>query len=483
MQRQTIFWFYALSVLFAGANVAFFYWDIPYFSALPALLLVAYTALFALDKIFWLCIFFTPLSINIEEFTGNDLGLFVPTEPMLLTVLLLFTANQVLRPSYDLRILKHPISLIILLQLGWMLITAVTSESPLVSFKYSLVRFWFVIPLYFFAIPLLAHTRNIRQMIWLYMLPLTGVILYTVTNHALHNFEEKPAHWVMWPFYKDHTSYGAILAMYFPAVIGFYFDKKLMPIVRSLLLFIGAVFVAGIILSYTRAAWVSLLGALGFYLVLWFRVKISTLIVTALAGVFLFFSFYDQVMMNLQKNKTDSSGDFAEHMQSVSNISSDASNLERINRWNCALRMWEEKPVFGWGPGTYQFYYAPFQHSSELTIISTNFGNMGNAHSEYLGPLAEQGVPGMALMIVLVVTVIYTGVRLYSRLEAGELRLMVTITLMGLTTYFIHGILNNYLDTDKAAVPFWGFIAVIVAIDLRTRSTSEKTDGEQSRIV
>ena len=27
----------------------------------------------------------------------------------------------------------------------------------------------------------------------------------------------------------------------------------------------------------------------------------------------------------------------------------------------------------------------------DLTIISTNFGDGGNAHSEYLSPLAEQG--------------------------------------------------------------------------------------------
>jgi len=36
-------------------------------------------------------------------------------------------------------------------------------------------------------------------------------------------------------------------------------------------------------------------------------------------------------------------------------------------------------------------------------------------------------------------------------------------------TYFIHGVLNNYLDTDKASIPFWGFIAVLVAMDLNGR--------------
>ena len=34
-----------------------------------------------------------------------------------------------------------------------------------------------------------------------------------------------------------------------------------------------------------------------------------------------------------------------------------------------------------------------------------------------------------------------------------------------MSTYFIHGLLNNFLDSDKLAVPFWGFLAIIVAID------------------
>jgi putative inorganic carbon (HCO3(-)) transporter len=33
-------------------------------------------------------------------------------------------------------------------------------------------------------------------------------------------------------------------------------------------------------------------------------------------------------------------------------------------------------------------------------------------------------------------------------------------------TYFIHGVLNNYLDTDKASAPFWGFIALLVVLDI-----------------
>jgi len=44
---------------------------------------------------------------------------------------------------------------------------------------------------------------------------------------------------------------------------------------------------------------------------------------------------------------------------------------------------------------------------------------------------------------------------------------MLALTfLLGLVTYYLHGSLNNFLDTDKASVPFWGFTAAIVALEV-----------------
>ncbi len=113
-----------------------------------------------------------------------------------------------------------------------------------------------------------------------------------------------------------------------------------------------------------------------------------------------FFAFQHQILDRLEKNKQDSSANFIEHVQSIANITSDASNLERINRWQAAIRLFNDRPVFGWGPGTYQFVYSPYQRSKEKTIISTNLGDKGNAHSEYLGPLAEMGFIGMLIVLV-----------------------------------------------------------------------------------
>jgi O-antigen ligase len=191
----------------------------------------------------------------------------------------------------------------------------------------------------------------------------------------------------------------------------------------------------------------------------------------------IFFTFKFEILDKLEKNKQDASANFIEHIQSISNISSDASNLERINRWQAALRMFSERPLVGWGPGTYQFEYAPFQRAKEKTIISTNLGDMGNAHSEYIGPLAESGVPGLLSVLFIVITVIYTGLNVYKKAASRQTRLLALSATLGLITYFVHGIMNNFLNTDKASVPFWGLISIIAALDLYYSSSKEEAQS------
>lgn len=184
--------------------------------------------------------------------------------------------------------------------------------------------------------------------------------------------------------------------------------------------------------------------------------------------------------MKLEKNRQDASRDFEKHIQSISNISTDASNLERLNRWSAAFGMFEERPILGWGPGTYSFVYAPFQHSNEKTIISTNMGDRGNAHSEYIGPLCESGVLGAVTFIIIILITLSTGFRLYYTISDYEMKKLVLVTLLGFITYIVHGGLNNFLDTDKASVPFWGFIAMLVAIDVYHKKNQEKDTSVSS---
>ena len=304
------------------------------------------------------------------------------------------------------------------------------------------------------------------RVVWLYLISLSAVVFITLIRHYGWGFDQKAAHWIMSPFFKDHTSYGAIVAFYIPLTIGLMFRKKNSAIIQYLLILFLVILSIGLLYSYTRAAWVSLVAAIGVWVLFTLKIHIKYVLILGCFAGFIGFQYYTDITIALNKNKTDSSENISNHIESISNVSTDASNLERINRWNCAIRMFEEKPVFGWGPGTYAFEYAPFQHSSEITVISTNFGNRGNAHSEYLGALAEMGILGLVSFLMLLFFVFYRASLLYIKLTDKELKTLLLSVILALVSYFVHGVLNNYLDTDKASVPIWTCFAIIVAIDI-----------------
>lgn len=444
--------------------------------SLPMVLFIIYCIFFEPRWAFFIVGFFMPLSINTGEYVNLPITLFVPTEAILILLMIVYFFVHLLKPVFEQRIFSHPIFLTYCFYLAWVFVSSLTSMDPLVSFKFYLAHCWLFFPVFIFAAQVFKEYRNVRIFLWLMVIGMSIVATYTLVNHAMYNFEEKPAHWVMSPFFKDHTSYGALLALLFPILLGLAFSKKYEGMIPYMIYGLIFIFLVALVFSYTRAAWLSLVCALGIYGIIYFRIRFSTLVILALAGAFLFFISFDKIIMSLSKNTTDSSQDFGKHITSVSNITTDASNVERLNRWDCALSMFKEKPLTGWGPGTYQFYYAPFQRAENITIISTYNADGGNAHSEYLGPLAETGWPGLILFVLVVTVVFYRGFSNYRYIEDKNFQRVYVSALLGLSTYFIHGFLNNYLDTDKAAVPVWGIAGLIAAVDIYHTSKNKKQE-------
>jgi putative inorganic carbon (hco3(-)) transporter len=448
---------------------------------IPVIFVVLLTAVYSYDKLIWLTVIFVPLSIPLKELIpGLPFDMNLPTEPLLFGILIIFLVSLLMGKKIDRDITRHPVSIVIYFYLIWMFITSISSTIPLVSFKYLLSRIWFIVAFFFILAYLFKKSTNIEKFVWLYAIAFVPVIFYTIARHLSYGlYDDQAAHWVMSPFFNDHTSYGAVLAMYIPFLIGFsfsgLFDKKY----RIWIWAVTALFLLAEIFSYARAAWLGLFMALGIWAIIKLKIKFKAILITLISVFIIVFAFQDPILQKLEKNSQDSSANLLHHFTSMTNISTDASNLERINRWHCAIEMFGERPFLGWGPGTYAMKYAPYQVTSQRTIISTNSGNGGNAHSEYLGALAESGILGSLSFVALIIIVLITGIRAYSVTDDKRLKILLLSAILGLITYYTHGVLNNFLDTDKASIPFWGFTAIIVAIDIRIRNQKNtRSEGQ-----
>lgn len=463
---------YGIVGLFLSLLFAYLIWqDLAYLSLFPAGLLAIYFAIFQTEKLFIAIAFLTPLSINIEEF-NSSFGLFIPSEPLLFGLMIWLSAIQLYRPFMPKNLWREPILFSVGIFLIWIFISSITSSHPIVSLKFLLAKLWFIVPVLFFGIHFFQKERNRIAFIWLFIISSCIVVIYTISHHAMYGFGEKESHWVMSPFFKDHTIYGAIIALNVPLVFGLYLYKKHAPLIQAVIISMIVLILVGLYFSYTRAAWLSVFGCLFIGGLIYYKVNWKPLAGIAAIVLLVLLFKWDSIQMELARNKQDHTTEsFDERLQSATNISTDASNLERINRWSCALAMFEKRPIFGYGPGTYAFEYAPFQEPKNLTIISTNFGDMGNAHSEFLGALAEMGIIGLLSFLGIVATIFYTSIMVYNRIPLSDsgTRILILSMIMALSTYFIHALLNNFLDTDKAAVPIFGMCAMIIAVGLQQK--------------
>ena len=462
MPRQA--WIGIVALLFFAAGCFFVYKEQYLFLLIPVVGFILTIFLFDLNKILTLVAFLTPFSVEVALVGESKLSIL--TEPLLIIFSLVFVLKLLIGGTYDKRLFKHPVTIVILLFLLWTVITSITSEMPLVSFKMAASRFWFIIPFYFGAVYAFKDSKIFKQFFFAYSISLMVIVLASAYSVLAGGFTKKLLHHSMRPFYNDHTEYGAVLALFVP-VCWMYLVQKTKDNLQKLLVIIPfAVLTFGLILSYSRAAWISVVAAIGVYFLIKTQIKVKWMMMGAVLIASVFFSYQFDVIYKMGKNRQDSSNDFLGHIKSISNISTDDSNLERLNRWASGFRMIEERPFRGWGPGVYQHKYAPYQKSYQLSMISTNAGDGGDIHSEYFGPLVESGVLGMLLKLSIFFLTFFTGVKVYRKTEDKSIAVLALYLTLALLTYYIHGVFNNFLNDDKLAVPFWAFTAAIVAIDI-----------------
>jgi len=469
-----------LGALFIILNCSALYFGFTYIPYASLVFIALYLLFFKLNWLIYLMAFVTPLSIVFED-EKVSIGISVPSEIIMVLITAIFFIRIFIDYKIDKKIIFHPVTMSILFYLGWIFFTCFTSEIPLVSFKFFLAKIWFIVSCYFMLFWLVKKDfSKWMKFMNCYMAGLAIVICIATVKLALAGFPERGAHWIMNPYYNDHTAYGAAIALLIPLQIAFLFLPSKQSFVKIVyLLFLGLLMV-GLYFSFCRAAWISLIVTAFVFIIIKLRIKLSWVIVGIGLVAFVFFSFSDEILYRMSRNSQDSSNDLSKQIQSISNISTDASNVERLNRWVSAFGMIEERPWFGWGPGTYQFIYATFQKPQYKTIITTNFGDGGNAHSEFIGPTAETGFIGLATVLAVMITTLYTGITTYIHTRRKELKIISLSATLALLSYYLHGILNNFLDTDKLSLPFWACVAIIVMVNLIYKEESQTNSNDKT---
>jgi putative inorganic carbon (hco3(-)) transporter len=426
---------------------------------LIALIIVRFNLQIAYLKIL---VFFLPLSIEIPFL--SSFMILIPTEPMIALALMVFIIDILTSKLFEkIQIFKEFIWFLPLI--AAFIISIIFSEFPSISVKFALVNIAYIIVFYFYIFKL--SVKNPQLFIQLILIYCLGVIL--VAFWALYQFwkwEWNPVvvRGIFYPFYKDNTIFGAATALLASFWLSFTFVER-NNLSRIFPAFIGLLFVGLVILSTSRASFLSLLVFFTIITILLLRVKRKFTVTTIIIFLFLVFIYRTPIVERMKQINSvsyDSHADIKERMSSVGNITTDVSNIERLNRWISAWRMFKERPFAGFGPGTYQFVYVPYQDDrfkTRLTVsnpwdIPENSG--GTAHSEYLLVMSEMGVLGIFGWLLLIGRWFHIA---FSPLLKKPRQIYVIIAFSSMSTYLFHALFNNFLNTDKLAFLFWGMAA------------------------
>jgi O-antigen ligase len=323
---------------------------------------------------------------------------------------------------------------------------------------------------FYFAATRFTDPAKVLRFFLLYAAGMVIPVINGAIWHSQYNFSSRASYYMPQPFFIEHTLYGAVLAFLIPAVgyLAFTrFKKKAPSWQRMALVLLFILLLAAEFLSFSRAAWLSLAVVPVFVMLTRAGVRLKYMVATlaiVTAGILL---NLDPILKMIGRNESRSNrGSIREQMESVSNIQTDISNLERINRWKCALRMYADRPVTGFGPGSYQFVYYRYQFRKDMTRISTVHGEKGNAHSEYLGHMAETGLPGLILFLATLLIAVQSALRVVYRSVHSQWRTTALVVVLCLLTFYVHAIFNAFLETDEIGALYYASLAAIMALDL-----------------
>lgn len=360
---------------------------------------------------------------------------------------------------------RHPLTLLSFVFISWMAICVPFSSQWKVSLKYWIVAsaHWWI---FYHGIGLVLVNKldDFLSLFKKYACCFTLILIYAWYTHAQYDFRIDASVLVARPFYFDHAMYSAVLLLLVPFIPFFHFYKKTTK--RQWINWLWAsLMLLGVYLSFSRAAWLSAIAAAALLILIYlFRIPFKhllSLFAITIIGILFFMPALSQKLVNNQAESKK--GTLWEQFISSANVTTDVSNLERLNRYSCAIRMTNDRPWTGFGPGTFQFAYLTYQKPEEMTRISVTVagehqpGRGGGAHSEYLQAFAEMGIVGGLCWIGILLSVLWSALNQY-HLRKDKIILAL---LFGLTTFFVHALFNNFLHHGKIAALVWGSLALL----------------------
>jgi O-antigen ligase len=416
------------------------------------------------ENLFWLLIVMLPLSTELN--ITSSLGIDFPDEILMILLTGFVLIKIVHQPKwFPVNLYQEPLFLLLLFMMIWVFISACFANHPLLSFKFFLARIWYIVPFVLLPQILLQTQTRIKKMLLLLLIPMLFIVIQTLLRHASYGFSFVDIKKTINPFFRNHVNYSSMLVCLLAPAIALRYLTDVTNKNRkwiTLAIFIGLI---GLFFSYSRGSWVALIIGILFAFLMhrnWVKkILILSIAVLFIAGSWLLAN-YHYMRFAPDHDRTIFHTDFSEHMAATINMK-DVSNAERFYRWVAGMRMFVEKPVTGFGPNNFYPSYRPYTLNVFETWVSNN-PEHSSVHNYFLLTLAEQGIPGLILLILLWFGMFFRLQYLYNKLQNQYDRIVAITVATMLAMILSINLMSDMIETDKIGSLFWlcvGFVFIL----------------------
>ncbi|MFC1678620.1 O-antigen ligase family protein [Elusimicrobiota bacterium] len=153
-------------------------------------------------------------------------------------------------------------------------------------------------------------------------------------------------------------------------------------------------------------------------------------------------------------------------MGSVEGVIYASTMVKRYAGWRASLKMVRERPIRGIGIGRFREEYG--RHESLFYFKwASGYVPLNSAHNLYLTYLAETGIPGALLLLMMIVLLLRAGFRISRQPRddtALRFSLLVSLSLF-LCNSLTDGITFSFVGEIDKGLVFWTLMALLVAYD------------------
>lgn len=323
-----------------------------------------------------------------------------------------------------------------------MILVLVLSMVPGVLFSYNVgvsakyfIGVWVVRLFSFFIITMFVKDRSILLKMLLAFLFVEAVESVFVTYKAMSGVYRPSG----FRGYVMHLA--AVLVLVFPVLSVMTVDDNFSKRIRMLSGIMAVCTIAGIIAIQSRGVWLALLAVCPILLYKYVLISkkhmiVALLVITSIAGFFV------------------TSPVFIKRVKSITNITTDRSNADRILVWESSFNMIKDHPITGVGVDCWKPTY---EKSYKLKRVTQN---MMHSHNNFIQIFSEAGIIGFLGFLG------FTAFMLWSNLKSWlRARNPYALMLFGVWSAFtLFGMIDKTIDGSAGARVLWYLTGLLVAL-------------------